>query len=282
MRSLGLLIAAALQVAAAAQTMPTPSAPPDLTKPHPFGVHDMVRMQRVGDPVPSPDGQWVVFTVRAWDPDANKATTNLWLASVDGSKLRQLTSARHVSDSSPTWSPDGSTIAFASNRSGSRQIWAIRLDGGEARQLTSFPIDVENPKWSPAGTHIALTAEVYPDADMAETAKRDKAKAENPTKAMKFSRLPIRHWDTWKDGKRSHVFVVKVGREEVAGQKTDVSEAVDLMKGVDADCPTKPFGGAEEFSWSPDGKEIAYTAQLGADFAWSTDLNVYLVPASGG
>src|SRR5262245_868880 len=282
MRSLGILLLVALPVSAVGQSLPTPSAAPDLTKSHPFGVHDMVRMQRVGDPVPSPDGQWVVFTVRAWDSEANKATTNLWLVSTDGLKLRQLTSAKHLSDNSPTWSPDNSTVAFASNRSGSQQLWTIRLDGGEARQVTSFPIDVENPKWSPAGTHVAFTAEVYPVADMAETAKRDKAKADNPTKAMKFSRLPIRHWDTWKDGKRSHVFVMKADRGEVRGQKSDISEAIDLMKGVDADCPTKPFGGAEEFSWSPDGKEIAYTAQVGADFAWSTDLNVYLVPASGG
>src|SRR5207247_1749372 len=127
--------------------------------------------------------------------------------------------------------------------------------------------------------HIALTAEVYPDADMAETAKRDKAKADSPTKAMKFDRLLVRHWDAWKDGKRSHVFVIPVS---TAGQASSATQAIDLMKGVDADCPTKPFGGAEEFNWAPDGKELAYTAQLGDDFAWSTDLNVYLVPVSGG
>jgi dipeptidyl aminopeptidase/acylaminoacyl peptidase len=187
-----------------------------------------------------------------------------------------------MSDGSPTWSPNSSTIAFISNRSGSRQIWTIRLDGGEARQLTSFPIDIENPQWSPTGSHIAFTAEVYPDADMSETVKRDKAKSDNPTRAMKFTRLPIRHWDTWKDGKRSHVFVMKTEGAEARGQKSEISEAIDLMKDIDADCPTKPFGGREEFAWSPDGKEIAYTAQLGKDFAWSTDLNVYLVPAGGG
>src|SRR5205823_2838434 len=79
----------------------TPSAPPDLTRPHPFGVHDMVRMQRVGEPVPSPDGRWVVFTVRAWDAETNKATTNLWLLAGDGSGQRQLTSGKAQSDTSP-------------------------------------------------------------------------------------------------------------------------------------------------------------------------------------
>src|SRR5439155_10662485 len=201
MRSLlALITIAALTAAARAQSSPMPSSPPDLSQPHAFGVHDMVRMQRVGDPVPSPDGKWVVFTVRFWDPEANKTTTNLWVVAVDGSKVWQLTGAKHQSDSSPTWSPDSKTVAFVSGRSGSRQIWKIDLDGGEATQFTAFPIDVDNAKWS-SGHHLAFTAEVYPNADMKETAARDKAKAENPSKALKFNRLPIRHWDTWKDGK---------------------------------------------------------------------------------
>src|SRR5262245_39938158 len=114
----------------------TPSAPPSLSQPHPFGVHDMVRMRRVRTPVLSPEGKWIVFTVRTWDPETNKATTNLWVMNADGTNLRQLTSAKNVTDSSPTWAPGGPTVAFISNRSGSRQIWAIRLDGGEAVQLT--------------------------------------------------------------------------------------------------------------------------------------------------
>jgi dipeptidyl aminopeptidase/acylaminoacyl peptidase len=266
----------AWSAAALAQSQPTPSAPPDLSQQHPFGVHDMVRMQRVGEPVPSPDGTSLVFTVRTWDPDANKTTTNLWLVSTDGSNLRQLTSGVQQLDTSPTWSPDSKTVAFVSNRSSSRQIWTIRSDGGESRQVSNLPVDVDNLRWSPKDQTIAFTAEVYPDADMAETAKRDKAKADRPTKAMKFDRLPIRHWDTWKDGKRSHLFVAPI---ESGGQ---ASSATDLMKGIDTDCPTKPFGGREEFNWSPDGTEIAYTAQLGDDFAWSTDLNIFTVPVAGG
>src|SRR5438067_7807122 len=195
---------------------PSASKPPRLDQPHPFGVHDMVRMQRVGDPRPSPDGQWVVFTVRSWDPDSNKTTTNLWLVAIDGSKLRQLSSAKDQSDTSPTWSPESHTIAFVSGRSGSRQIWTISLDGGEATQLTKFPLDVDNLRFSPKGGHIAFSAEVYADANMDETAKRDKAKADNSVKAMKFDRLFIRHWDTWADGKRSHLFVLPVKQDPVS------------------------------------------------------------------
>jgi len=253
---------------------------PDLTQPHPFSVHDMVRMERLGDPKSSPDGKWVVFTRQTWDPEADKTTTNLWLVSIDGAVLRQLTSARHMADTSPVWSPDGQTVAFVSNRSGSQQIWTIRTDGGEARQLTQFPVEVDNLRWSPAGSHIAFSAEVYPDADLEETARRDKARADNPVKAMKFDRLFIRHWDTWFDGKRKHLFVLPVKKNgsdwEVAGPP------VDLMTGIDADSPTRPFGGVEEYDWSPDGQEIAYTAQPGDDAAWSTNLNIYLVAVTGG
>ena len=257
-------------------------AVPDMTQPHPFGIHDMVRMQRLGSPVSSPDGHSIVFTVRTWDHATNKTTTNLWLTTPDGSRTRQLTSGTGRSDSSPAWSPDSHTLAFVSNRGGSRQIWTISMDGGEASLLTNFPVDVDNLRWSPDGQYLALSAAVYPDADMEETAKRDKAKADNPVKAMKFDRLMIRHWDSWSDGKRNHVFVLPVKQDAATGTWTATGAARDLMKGIDADCPIKPFGGSDDFAWAPDSREIAYTAQLGDDEAWSTDLNVYVVPVAGG
>ncbi|MGE0760515.1 MAG: prolyl oligopeptidase family serine peptidase [Pirellulaceae bacterium] len=257
------------------------SASIDLSRPHPFGVQDLVRLARVGEPRPSPDGRWLVTTLRTWNPDSNKTTTNLWLIATDGSSTRQLTSAQEVADSSPVWSPDSRTVAFVSSRSGSQQIWTIRVDGGEAAQLTRFPVDVDNLRWSPAGTHLAFSAEVYPGTDMAATAERDRAKATDPVQAMKFDRLFVRHWDTWFTGKRNHIFVAGIRARQPGGWEL-AGEPLDLMRDVDADSPVRPFGGAEDFAWSPDGQEIAYTAQLGQDIAWSTDLNIYLVPVTGG
>jgi dipeptidyl aminopeptidase/acylaminoacyl peptidase len=268
-------------LASAAEPVPAPSlSAADLSRPHPFGVQDMVRIERVGDPQPSPDGRWVVFTLRAWDADANKTTTNLWLLSAEQGEPRQLTSGKGQTDTSPTWSPDSRAIAFVSSRSGSRQIWTIAIDGGEGRQLTELPVDVDNLQFSPRGSHIAFSAEVFPDASLSETAKRDKAASDSPVKAMRFNRLMVRHWDEWATGKRNHLFVLPVKKRN-GGWQTD-GEPLDLMKGIDADCPSKPFGGAEEYAWSPDGQEIAYTAQLGADHAWSTDSNIYLVAVKGG
>src|SRR5262245_11296900 len=240
--------------------------------PHPFSVQDMVAMERLADPQPSPDGRWVAFTRRTWDPEANKVSTNLWLVSIDGKSLKQLTSAK-ASDTGPRWSPDGRTIAFISNRSGSSQIWTIDPAGGEAVRKSDFPIDVDNVQWSPDGARFAFSAEVYPDCnDLACTAKRDEEAAKDPVKAHVYTKLMFRHWDTWEDGKRSHIFVWP-GRS-VAGP-------VDIMKGADADSPTKPFGGAEEFAWSPDGKEIAFTAKMAATPAWSTDLDIYVAATDG-
>jgi dipeptidyl aminopeptidase/acylaminoacyl peptidase len=237
-------------------------------------------MERLGDPKPSPNGELAVFTRMGWDPETNKKTTNLWLVSIDGKRIRQLTSSRDQKDSSPAWSPDGRTVAFVSDRGGSSQIWMIHVDGGEAWQLTRLPVDVSNLRWSPTGKHIAFSAEVYPELEhLEDTSKRDKERADNPVKAMKFDRLFIRHWDEWLVGKRRHVFVLPLRR---ADGDYDIDGApVDLMKGVEGDCPTKPFGGIEEYAWSPDGNEVAYTTILGDDEAWSTDLNIYLVPLTG-
>jgi dipeptidyl aminopeptidase/acylaminoacyl peptidase len=239
---------------------------------HPFSVRDMVAMERLGDPQPSPDGSWVVFTRRVWDEQANKNYINLWLVSIDGREMRRLTSAQ-AQDTGPRWSPDGRTIAFISNRSGSSQIWTINTSGGEAAQRSDFPIDVDNVQWSPDGTRFAFSAEVYPDCpDMACTAKRAKEVEDNPVQARIYTKLMFRHWDTWEDGRRSHIFVWP-------GRGT--AGPVDIMKGLDADSPTKPFGGAEEFAWSPDGKEIAFTAKMVPNEAISTNLDIFLAGTDG-
>src|SRR5258706_10996713 len=191
---------------------------------------------------------------------------------MEGGEERRLTSARG-SDTGPRWSPDGRVIAFVSDRSGSSQVWSIDPSGGEAKQLTSLPVDVDNVQWSPDGSRLAFSAEVYPDcADLACTARRDKERADDPVKARVFTHLMIRHWDSWDTGKRNHILVwpIKGG------------EPIDILKGADADAPTSPFGGTEEFSWSPDGRSIAFTAKMTRNEAWSTDSNVYLAAADGG
>ena len=262
-----LLLAILLTFAAA----PAPAARAEGER-HPFSVHDMVRMERLGSPRPSPDGRWVVFTRRTYDWDADATSTNLWIVSIDGQQLRRLTTAK-AHDLGPVWSPDGKSIAFISSRGGSSQIWSINPAGGEATQRSHFPVDVDNLKLSPDGTRFAFTAEVYPDCgDLDCTAQRDRKKADDPVSALVYTGALFRHWDSWEDGKRSHIFVWNPDGE---------GPPVNVMKGADADSPSKPFGGAEEFDWSPDGRKIAFTAKMVDNPAWSTDLDIYLAAADG-
>jgi dipeptidyl aminopeptidase/acylaminoacyl peptidase len=254
---------------------------PKLDRKHSFSVHDMVRFERVGAPLPSPDGRWLLHTRQAWDPDANQKTTSLWLTSVDGEKHRRLTTAKGVADYSPVWAPDGRSILFLSSRDGGGKVWTMALDGGEPRVFFKWDVDVDNLKLSPDGSHLAFSAEVWPGTTPAETAKKDAEIAKNPVKARSYESLMVRHWDTWEDGKRNHVFVLPLAWDE-HGEAAVAGAAVDLMPALDADCPTRPFGGTEDFAFSPDGKDLAFVAHAGADRAWTTDLDVYVVPVAGG
>ncbi len=253
---------------------------PALAESHPFSVHDLVAMERLGDPAPSPDGRWIAFSVRRWDAESNEVTRNLWLLAVDGSRIQRLTTAQGVSDDAPAWMPDSRTVAFLSTRGGSSQVWTIRIDGGEASPLTSLPVEVDTFRLSPAGDRIAFSAEVYPDCeDLRCTADRNAERSASPVKALVFEKLMVRHWDRWFDGKRNHIFTMAVRAGAVPSA---AGEPVDLMKGLDHDAPTRPFGGNEEYGWSPDGSQIAFTAKMVDNPAWSTDLDIYTVGAEGG
>ncbi len=243
---------------------------------HPFSVHDMLAMNRISDAHVSPDGKHVLFTVRVTDVEANKGRTDLWMVDVDGTNLVQLTKDE-ANDSSGRWSSDGSAIWFLSTRSGNSQVWKHTLSTNADEQMTKFAIDVDGVMPFPDGKRLLLAMEVYPDAgrekQLAETAARDEAMSKSKIKARIYETLPIRHWDTWEDKKRSHVFAWTIGG----------GDPMDLMQGVDGDAPTKPFGGLEEVDISPDSSTVVYTCQLATrDMMWSTNLDLFSVPSDGG
>ncbi|MBM4027977.1 MAG: S9 family peptidase, partial [Planctomycetes bacterium] len=239
---------------------------------HPFSVRDMLAMDRISDPQVSPDGTSVVFGVRRTDLEANRGRMDLWIVATEGTGLRRLTS-HPESDSNPRWGPDSRTIWFLSSRSGSSQVWKISADGGEAQQVTDEPLEVGNLLVSPDGRHLAYTMAVFPDGKtVQETHSRLQEREKNKATGRIYERLFVRHWDTWKDGRRSHLFV-----RPVAG-----GEAVDVMRGMDADTPSPPFGGPEEIAFTPDGQGIIFTAKdVGREEAWSTDFDLYHAPLDG-
>jgi len=239
---------------------------------HPFSVHDMLAMDRISDPQASPDGKRIVFVLRKTDLKANLGRSDLWLVGVDGTGLRRLTS-HTADDTNPRWAPDGRSIWFLSTRSESTQVWRIPVDGGEAEQITDQLLDVGNLVVSCDGKHIAFTMDVFPDCNTVECTK-DRLDEINSGKASGriYDRIFVRHWDTWKDGRRSHLFVMPS-----AG-----GDAVDVMQEIDADTPSKPFGGPEEITFTPDGKGLIFAARnVGRKEPWSTDFDLYYAPIDG-
>ncbi len=238
---------------------------------HPFSVQDMLAMGRISDSRVSPDGKWVLFNVRETDLKANRGRTDIWLVGTDGSGLRRLTS-HPAADFSARWSPCGKCVFFLSTRSGSSQVWRIRIDGGEAEQITHLPLDVGNLIVSPAGGILGVTMEVFPGQSIEDTVQKLEAIEKRQATGRLYEKLFVRHWDTWSDGRRSHLFVVPIGG----------GEAVDVMPSMDADTPSKPFGGPEEIAFTPDGEGLVFTARdVGREEAWSTDFDLYYAPVDG-
>ena len=238
---------------------------------HPLTIHDMLAMDRISDSRVSPDGDWILFNVRETDLEANRGRTDIWLIGTDGKGLRRLTS-HPAADFNARWSPCGKCVFFLSTRSGSSQVWRIKIDGGEAEQVTRLPLDIGNLVVSPAGEYLAVTMEVFAGQDAEKTAEKLEATDKRKATGRLYEKLFVRHWDTWSDGRRSHVFVVpKKG-----------GEAKDLMPAMDAESPSKPFGGPQEIAFTPDGKGLVFTARdVGREEAWSTDFDLYYVPVDG-
>jgi dipeptidyl aminopeptidase/acylaminoacyl peptidase len=235
---------------------------------HPFDVRDLIAFDRVSEPRVSPDGRSVVFTVSAVDFDANKRRTDLWLVSAEGTGLRKLTQ-HDASDTSAVFAPDGKAIYFLSTRGGSSQVWKLPLDGGEPQPVTKLPLDVGSFVLSPDGTKLVLSMEVFPGTTVADTKKRLDDDAAKKATGRIYESLFMRHWDSWADGRRSHLFVMPVGG----------GEPVDLMNAMDADAPSKPFGGTEEYAFTPGGLGIVFAARdAGRSEAWSTNFDLYFAP----
>lgn len=186
--------------------------------------------------------------------------------------MRQLTFSPE-GESSPRWAPDGRSLYFLSTRSGASAVWRLPLDGGEARMVTSLPLDVNSFVLSPDGKRLAVALDVFVDCpDLACTEQRLKEQEKRKATGHLYTQLPTRRWDTWTDGRRAHVFVVPV----------DGGAPVDVLKGADLDCPTKPFGGDEDFVFTPDGKGLVFSAKdEGAAEMWSTNFDLWHAPADG-
>jgi dipeptidyl aminopeptidase/acylaminoacyl peptidase len=245
----------------------------------PMALDDLFRFRRVADPQISPDGKTVVYVVTSVELAGNRTSSNLWLASADGSSRRQLTTAAKK-DRHPRWSPDGKHILFESDRSGDNQLWVIAIDGGEARQLTTISSEATTAIWSPDGKWVAFVSTVYPEYSQkpytesdALNKKRKEEADKNPVKARVFKRLFYRHWDEWVEDKRKHLFVMPAG----GGEPHDVTPG-----DRDAYPTSDTFSSGDNFTFSPNSQYLVYTAVPERNEAWSTNHDICRVPVRGG
>jgi dipeptidyl aminopeptidase/acylaminoacyl peptidase len=239
---------------------------------HPITFDDMIKLHRVSAPEVSADGKWAAFVVSTPDMEANRNVSNVWMVSTAGGEAMQVTQSGH--DSSPAWSPDGKTLAFLSSRDGNSQVYLLSMEGGEAKKLTTLSTSADLFQWAPDGKSIAFTSEVYLDCkDDACNSKRDEEKEKSKVKARIYDHLLFRHWDHWSEGKRSHLFVMPVDGN---------TSARDLTPAADYDIPPDERGEVNDFAFSPDSKEICYTAVPDKMEAISTNGELFLVPMAGG
>jgi dipeptidyl aminopeptidase/acylaminoacyl peptidase len=250
------------------------AVPATAAEPHPFTVQDLLAMDRITEPQPSPQGDRAVFVVRVTDMEANRGRTDLWMVNLDGTGLIRLTSDP-ASDSNPRWAPDGKSVYFLSTRSGSSQVWRIPAAGGDAVQVTNLPLDVSSLTVSPDGSRLAFSLEVFADCPAIPCTKErldQKEKTKASGQLYQGDTGFFRHWDAWSEGRRNHLFTMPI-----AG-----GEPVDLSRGMEADVPSRPFGGTEELTFSPDGRTVVFAARdAGREEPWSTDFDLYSVPADG-
>jgi len=249
---------------------------------HPFTFEDMMKLKRVGAPVPSPDGKWVVFDCEDVDLAANKKTSHLWIVPASSGESRRLNPTPNHEER-PRFSPDGKRLIWTSKATDPTQIWMRDFDPGAGQlvgqpdQVTSMSTGADGALWSPDGKNIVFVSSVYPDCkDDACNKQRDEELKKSKVKAKVFTRLFYRHWNAFTEFKRSHLFVVSAGADS-----SQPNTARDLTPG-DHDVPPFSLGGQDMYAVSPDGQEVAYASNVDEVEATSTNNEIFVVPISGG
>jgi len=271
---------------------------------------DLFELRSVGNPVISPDGDWVAYAVSTTSLEDDNSESRIWMASTSSDAILPMTGAG-ASASNPQWSPDGRYLSFVASRNdGESQVWALDRRGGEAQQLTHVEQGVNDYAWSPDGARLAL---VIRDPD-------ERADDDEP-RPWVIDRLQIkRDYAGYLDRRRTHLYVqdVALGEEQEAVQITfgdyddtdpawhpdgrliafvsnrteepDANDNTDIwvVAADSADPAATPLritdnpGADGSPTWSPDGDFIAHTSIIEPEIIWYAIDHLAISPATGG
>ncbi len=237
----------------------------------PFDVTAMLKLARISDPQISPDSKLVSFSVQTVDVESNRRPRQIYVMPLSGGTPRAIGPAG-ANNERARWSPDSKRIAFVSDQGGGSQIWLMDGDGSNAKPVTSMATEAGGVLFSPDGTNLLFTSEVFPDCpDEACNKQRLEAEKNSKVKARIYDSLLYRHWNRWRGKQRSHLFVAPVE----GGTPKDLTPG---PRGV----PPFSLGGPEDYAISPDGKEVCFAMIADEQPAISTNSDLYVVPIEGG
>lgn len=222
-------------------------------------------MGRLGSVIVSPRGNMIAYTVTEYNIRANNSHTSIYVKDLTNNRTTRLTPASGPSESDPAFIDGGRRIAYLSASDGVTQVWSVNTDGSDRVCISGEKNDVEGFSFSPDGTKVILVEEVPSNTSIARN-DSDLPKASG----MLVTDLMYKHWDHYVKS-IPHPFLATVKEGKISG-------AEDMLAGQPYECPMMPFGGMEEFSWSPDSKKIAYVLRkkTGRDYATSTDSDIFL------
>lgn len=240
----------------------------------PMTETDLVMMKRLSAVAASPDGTMIAYQLRETDLDANKGKTDLYMLKLGstGAQPVLFASKPDKNEHDPAFAPDGKSIFYISNESGSEQIWRYDIASATTAQASNFKADVSGFKIAPDGQKFAVWGDVARDCMEFGCAKDGDTSKTGPGTGREYDQLMTRHWDQWETpGNYSRVFTVVLGAD---GKLGTLGTAMD--GNLVGDAPSKPFGGGDEISWSADSSAVLFALRhADADEAKSTNLDIY-------